>query len=133
LVIASSLPKKLGAQSLIADRKRDREFAGPINVRRTKTTVIDFVTGMIVCVPFKDDVTGADSFWLAKVLSSDDAEVTLIDLAPTENSGQYRANLRSVWREPVTACHLCDVNYDDTSNVYTLRTPPAEITALLNE
>lgn len=104
-----------------------------MNVRRTKSASIDFVAGMIVCVPFKDEITGIDSFWLAKVLSSDSAELTLMELAPTELAGQYRSSLRSVWREPVTACHLCDVDYDGVLGVYLLRTSSSEITALLKD
>jgi len=102
-----------------------------------------------VCVPFKDEVTGVDSFWLAKVresnhldclsefswqvLSSDHAEVALIELAPTEITGQYRSDLRSVWREPVTACYLCDADFEEAKNVYFLRTSSSEITGLLKE
>jgi hypothetical protein len=123
------LKKKLGAQAFISG-KREREPDLVVNARRTKSASIDFVAGMIVCVPFKDEMTGIDSFWLAKVLCADSAEVTLIELAPTETIGHYRSNLRSVWREPVSACHLCDVDYDGTSNCYSLRTPPSEITAL---
>lgn len=67
------------------------------------------------------------------MLSSDIAEVTLIELAPTDTTGQYRSNLRSVWREPVSACHLCDADYDEANNLYLLRTSLLEITALLQE
>ncbi len=126
--------KKLGAQAFIADRvggKREREPEVAVNVRRTKAASIEFAAGMIVCVPFKDEVTGIDSFWLAKVLSADSSEVTLIELAPTETIGHYRSNLRSVWREPVTACHLCDFDFDEAKNVYLLRTAQSEITELL--
>lgn len=38
-----------------------------VNARRTKAASIEFVAGMIVCVPFKDEITGDNSFWLAKV------------------------------------------------------------------
>ncbi len=69
--------------------------------------------------------------FLLQVLSSDLAEVTLIELAPSEAAGQYRSDLQSVWREPVTACHFCDADYDEVKNVYFLRTPPTEITGLL--
>jgi hypothetical protein len=47
--------------------KRDREHAFNGNPRRLKAALMEFSPGMIVCVPFKDDVTGVDSFWLAKV------------------------------------------------------------------
>lgn len=56
-------------------------------MRRAKSTFVDCAGGMIVSVPFEDEVTGIDSSWLAKVLSSDAAEVTLIELAQTETSG----------------------------------------------
>lgn len=121
--------KKLGAQAFISG-KREREYEAAVNVRRTKSASIEFAAGMIVCVPFKDDITGTDSYWLAKVLSSDLAELTLIELAPLETIGHYRSNLHSVWREPITACHLCDVDFDEAKNVYLLRTPPSEITAI---
>ena len=46
--------------------KRDREntFGNP---RRSKAALIEFAPGMIVCVPFKDEVTGINTFWLGKV------------------------------------------------------------------
>ena len=128
----SATQKKYHAQSFVA--KRDREFCGPMTTgRRSKTTVIDFSPGMIVVVPFKDTTTGDDAFWLAKVMSCDGgAELTLIELASTDTPNEYRADLRSVWREPVTACYLCDVQYDERSNVYLLRTTSDEIAELLN-
>lgn len=125
----SATQKKQHAQSFVA--KRDREFSAIQSNRRSKTTVIDFSPGMIVCVPFKDSITGDDAFWLAKVMSCDAAELTLIELAPTNTPNEYRANLRSVWREPLTACFLCDVHYDERSNAYTLRTSASEIAGLL--
>lgn len=70
---------------------------------------------------------------VAQVLSSDIAEVTLIELVPTDTSGHYRSNLHSVWCEPITACHFCDANFDESKNVYVLRTPPSDITGLLKE
>ena len=128
----SSTQKKQHAQSFVA--KRDRDFCGPLTGRRSKTTVIDFSPGMIVVVPFKDNVTGDDAFWLAKVMSCDGgAELTLIELAPTNTPNEYRADLRSVWREPTTACYLCDVQYDERSNSYMLRTTLNEISGLLKD
>ncbi len=50
--------------------KRDRDYAFTGNLRRSKAPLIELVPGMIVCVPFKDDVTGVDSFWLGKVRKS---------------------------------------------------------------
>jgi hypothetical protein len=47
--------------------KRDREHAFTGNPRRSKSALMEFSPGMIVCVPFNDEVTGLDSFWLAKV------------------------------------------------------------------
>lgn len=125
----SATQKKQHAQVFAA--KRDREFSAVPGHRRSKTTVIDFSPGMIVCVPFKDNSTGNDAFWLAKVMSCDVAELTLIELAPTSTPNEYRANLRSVWREPLTACYLCDTHYDERSNAYLLRTSPNEIAELL--
>jgi len=128
----SSTQKKQHAQSFVA--KRYRDFIVPLTGRRSKTTVIDFSPGMIVVVPFKDSITGDDAFWLAKVMSCDGgAELTLIELAPTNTPNEYRVDLRSVWREPVTACYLCDVQYDERSNAYLLRTTPNEISGLLKE
>ena len=129
----SSTQKKQHAQSFVA--KRDREFCGPLTTgRRSKIAVIDFSPGMIVVVPFKDSVAGDDAFWLAKVMSCDGgAELTLIELAPTSTPNEFRADLRSVWREPTTACYLCDVQYDERSNAYLLRTTPNEISGLLKD
>ena len=67
------------------------------------------------------------------MLSSNIAEVTLIELAPADVAGQYRSNIQSVWREPVTACHLCDVDFAEEKNTYLLRSPPSEIAGLLKE
>jgi hypothetical protein len=56
-------------QELAASQKRRPE---------KRLIMIDFSPGMIVCVPFKDNITGDDTFWLAKVMSCDAAELTLI-------------------------------------------------------
>ena len=48
----------------LAKRDRESTFGNP---RRSKAALMDFSPGMIVCVPFKDEVNGLNSFWLAKV------------------------------------------------------------------
>ncbi len=76
--------------------------------------------------------TGMASFWFAKILRVTDTEVHLIQLEPAAGEANaYRANMRSVWAEPIRAVHAVDGNYDERAGHYSLRTSVVDIIKLL--
>ena len=98
----------------------------------TKSAAIDWAPGMLAVVPFVDSESGQKTRWFAKLLSVTDVEAQLMELVPVVGTDStYRANIASVWREPMTALKPCDAEYDAMSNTYQLRTPSADIIGLL--
>ena len=76
--------------------------------------------------------TGVASFWFAKILRVTEAEAHLIQLEPVAGEANaYRANMRSVWAEPMRAVHVVDGSYDERTSFYSLRTSVADILKLL--
>ncbi len=76
--------------------------------------------------------TGMAWFGFAKVLRVTDAEAHLIHLEPVAGEANaYRANMRSVWAEPLCAVLAVDANYDERAGYYSLRTSVADILKLL--
>ena len=76
--------------------------------------------------------TGIASFWFAKILRVTEAEAHLIQLEPVAGEANaYRANMRSVWAEPICAVHVVDGSYDERTSFYSLRTSVADILKLL--
>ena len=76
--------------------------------------------------------TGIASFWFAKILRVTEAEAHLIQLEPVAGEANaYRANMRSVWAEPICAVHVVDGIYDERAGFYSLRTSVADILKLL--
>ena len=76
--------------------------------------------------------TGIASFWFAKILRVTEAEAHLIQLEPVAGEANaYRANMRSVWAEPICAVHVVDGSYDERAGFYSLRTSVADILKLL--
>ena len=43
----------------------------------------------------------------------------------------YKADLRSVWAEPIQAVHAVDGEYNLVSNYYIMRTPVEDVLALV--
>ena len=108
--------RKRSAQSFIS--KRNREPEEPVlNNRSRKVSVSRFSRGDLVVVPFLDSMMGMPSFWFAKVMGDDGAEVTLMELEPTDSSDGYRANLQSLWKEPTSAVFHVDASFDQESSL----------------
>jgi hypothetical protein len=61
-----------------------------------------------------------------------DTEVHLIELKLVAGEANaYKADLRSVWAEPIQAVHAVDGEYNLVSNYYVMRTPVEDVLALV--
>ena len=61
-----------------------------------------------------------------------DTEVHLIELKLVGGEANaFKADLRSVWTEPIQAVHAVDGEYNPVSNYYMMRTPVEDVLALL--
>jgi hypothetical protein len=150
-VLAAPAQKKVAVQRLsstvVAKRLRESDSNVEAEVPRARFKSPTFALGqdMLVVVPFVDSgcvwvvlramviliilpETGVASFWFAKILRVTEAEAHLIQLEPVAGEANaYRANMRSVWAEPIRAVHVVDGSYDERTSFYSLRTSVADI------
>ena len=102
----------------------DEDEEDVVPLRKQKTAKVRFARGDVVAVPDPDN----NSFTLARVISCNDVEVTLIELKPVDvEASAYKANIRSNWQEIPSACVHVDCEYDGDTNTYRLRTPSNEV------
>ena len=154
-MLAAPAQKKVAVQRLsstvVAKRLRESDSNVEAEVPRARFKSPTFALGqdMLVVVPFVDSgcvwvvlramviliilpETGVASFWFAKILRVTEAEAHLIQLEPVAGEANaYRANMRSVWAEPIRAVHIVDGSYDERAGFYSLRTSVADILKLL--
>ncbi len=132
-VIQSFISKRARDEVDDNDDHKDREDRKD---RRVSTvTAAHFKRGDLVVVPYRDNQTRTAMFWFAKVMGDDGAEVSLMELQPTSASGAggYRANLKSVWKEPSSAVFHVDSELNRETGLYELLSSEEEILALLND
>ncbi len=134
--------RKRVIQSFIGKRARDDDDDGDDDRqdrRAPKAVAARFKRGDLVVVPYHESRTRTAMFWFAKVMGDDGAEVSLMELQPTGNGGSgrdgggYRANLKSVWKEPSSVVFHVDSELDRETGLYMLLSTEKEILALLNE
>jgi len=123
--------KKMEAQRFSSGMgKRDREeLESPPSSRRSKGAAVEFVTGMLVLCPTL--TPSLPAFWFAKILGVADKEARLMELTLVRDSADvYKADVKSVWAEPLNVLRAVDADYDHERNVYVRKTTVAEILAL---
>ena len=122
--------KKMEAQRFSSGTgKRVRgEWEAPISGRHSKAPTVEFLSGMLVAVPYIDARSGGAAFWFAKILSITTGEAQLMELKLVPASGDiYKADVKSVWAEPLNALRAVDAEYDHERKVYVLKTHVTEI------